>query len=410
MEHTRHALLTRKEQRGEGVSILNDHIEQMDTHSDPAVDVLRWTDEKDGSFAIETTKRNAYPIAIGRGKLSSLPDVLAKFPEADSVFVVTDDHVSALYLDATVSMIRGAGLSVQFSVIPHGECSKTWRVAEQLLASLAQGRAKRRTILVALGGGVLCDLVGFVASTFMRGVPYVNLPTTLMAQLDAAIGGKTGIDFNGSKNLVGAFYHPSAVIVDPDVLATLPAREIRNGMAEAIKVGILYPELFSRIETLRPTWNGDVSDMESIVRCAIVGKLQFLKDDPYERSLMRMLNLGHTVGHALEAATDFAHFRHGEAVAIGIAIAVQVSQRLEFCHPHITERILNCLKNCGLPVSLPSEYAASTWKELDVIRRIRNGKLNEVLPMDIGRCLIVDEVTIDDYKYAARSLDLASRT
>ena len=365
---------------------------------------MEWVDANGAGSSIEITRRNAYPLMVGRGKLASLPSLLASIAETDSVFIVTDDHVAPIYLDRTVALARSAGLSVKSVAIPQGELSKSWNVAERLLATLASDGAKRRTILLALGGGVLCDLVGFVASIFMRGVPYVNVPTTLMAQLDAAIGGKTGIDFHGSKNLVGSFYHPCAVLVDPALLTTLPRREIRSGLAEAIKVGILRPALFERLERFGSSWNGDTDAIDPIVRETIAGKLQLLRDDPFERSLLRLLNLGHTVGHALESATDFVGYRHGEAVAIGIAVAAQVSRLRGFCGPDVCERIANCLRNCALPILLPEEHATATWRELDVIRRIRNGRLNEVLPVTIGQCEIVDEVATDDYVRAVRSL------
>ena len=212
---------------------------------------------------------------------------------------------------------------------------------------------------MALGGGVIVDMVGFVASAFMRGLPYVNVPTSLIAQLDAAIGGKTGIDYDGSKNLLGAFYHPAAVLIDPDLLATLPDREIRSGLAEAVKVGMLHPPLFAKLESLELDRAGD---LDVVIREAVLCKMRLLRDDPFEQSLVRLLNLGHSIGHALEAATGFVAYRHGEAVAIGIAVATAISRSRGLCSAETKDRILGCLGTCGLAVSLPLPLAAATWR------------------------------------------------
>lgn len=368
------------------------------------MDRMEWADSGNGDISVEVTKRNAYPMIVGSGRLASLPDLLASVTESDSVFVVTDDLVSTLYLQRTLALVRSAGLSVDSVVIPQGELMKSWGRAERVLTSLASSGTKRRSILLALGGGVICDLVGFIASIFMRGVPYINVPTTLMAQLDAAVGGKTGIDFHGSKNLVGGFYHPCAVLVDSDLLSTLPDREVRSGLAEAVKVGILFPGLFERLERFDQARGRHADALEPIVRDAIAGKLQLLREDPFERSLRRLLNLGHTVGHALESATGFLRYRHGEAVAIGIAVAAYVSRSRGLCSGETLDRIVACLCRCGLAVDLPQAHEADTWRELDVIRRVRNGRLNEVLPVEIGHCEIVDEVATHEYMHASRLL------
>jgi 3-dehydroquinate synthase len=366
---------------------------------------LDWTECVDGTFSIGVSKSGAYPLIVGRGELAKLPELLQQILESDSVFIVTDDCVSDFLLDITTRLLRNSSLRVQTVIIPAGEGSKSWATTEKVLSCLSSGGARRRTILLALGGGVVCDLVGFVASIFMRGIPYVCIPTSLIAQLDAAIGGKTGIDFNGSKNLVGTFHHPVAVLVDPDLLVTLPQREIRSGLAEAIKVGVLLDrELFARLELMNPLLTTDIASLAAIVEDAIVSKIQLLRDDPFERSLARLLNLGHTVGHAIEAATRFDKYRHGEAVAIGMGIATEISRGRNLCSLETRERILSCLENCGLDVALPLEYFGATFQEVDVIRRIRNGKLNEVLPIAIGECVIVDEVSIDEYEAAVHAL------
>jgi 3-dehydroquinate synthase len=357
---------------------------------------------------VSVARHHTYPLLMGMGTLESLPRVMRNAAESDSVFVVTDDNVAPLYLKRCVDMLRNSDFQVKSIVLPAGESSKSWETAQRVLAALASEGSKRRSILVALGGGVICDLVGFVASIYMRGVPYVNVPTSLMAQLDAAIGGKTGIDFNGSKNLVGCFYHPCAVVVDPNFLATLPSRDIRSGIAEAVKVGILFPGLFDLLELLGKKSEVAPSELAAVVQEAVTGKLKLLESDPFELSLVRLLNLGHTVGHALEAATKFVQYRHGEAVSVGIAVASEVSRQRGLCTSATCRRIVTLLEDWGLPVHLPAEHARSTWEELQVIRRIRNGVLNEVLPLEVGLCEVVTEVELSEYLEAAQTLE--SRT
>jgi 3-dehydroquinate synthase len=365
---------------------------------------IDWTDDGAGGLSVSVTRRDTYPVVIGRGKLDMLPALLDRTLGTTSVFVVTDENVADLLLPRVTDLFAGHGVQVQPVVVPPGEPSKSWPAAQDVIAALLARGARRRTALVALGGGVIIDMVGFVASTFMRGLPYVNVPTSLIAQLDAAIGGKTGIDYDGSKNLLGAFYHPAAVLIDPDLIATLPAREIRSGLAEAVKVGMLHPPLFAELERLRLGFSDDLDVLAGITREAVLHKMELLRHDPFERSLVRLLNLGHSIGHALEAATGFAVYRHGEAVAIGIAVATTISWHRGLCTAETKERVLGCLETCGLAISLPPPLSTTTWGEVDVVRRIRNGALREVLPVSIGDLVIVDEITEEEFVAAVGAL------
>jgi 3-dehydroquinate synthase len=366
---------------------------------------IDWSPEGNHTLAVSVLRRDTYPLITGRGSLSRLPDLVQQISECDSLVAITDDNVAPILLSRVTELLTTFNGRVQTIVIPAGERSKSWAVADQLLTGLCTRNVKRRTLLLALGGGVVCDVVGFVASVFMRGIPYINVPTSLMAQLDAAIGGKTGIDYDGAKNLVGAFHHPAGVLVDPELLVTLPNREISSGLAEAVKVGILNPQLFARLENLTLGPKLDLDSMAAVVEEAIVCKLVLLREDPFEQSLRRFLNLGHTFAHAIEAATGFSAYRHGEAVAIGIAIATTISRDRELCSTKTMNRILACLETCGLSVTLPTSLVAETWERVTVIRRVRNGKLNEVLPVSIGECVIVDEMSYEEYAIAVRTLE-----
>lgn len=364
---------------------------------------IDWADDGE-QLAVTVTREDAYPVVIGPGRLDTLPELVGRTLRTDSVFVVTDETVADLLLPRVADGFAAAGLAVRSVVVPPGEPSKSWPAAESVIEALLAGGAKRRSVLVALGGGVVIDMVGFVAAAFMRGLPYVNVPTSLIAQLDAAIGGKTGIDYDGSKNLLGAFYHPAAVLIDPELLATLPVREVRSGLAEAIKVGLLHPPLFAELEKLRPDGGIGIEELAAITRDAVLCKLRLLRDDPFEQSLVRLLNLGHSVGHALEAATGFSTYRHGEAVAIGIAVATMVSRHRGLCTAATADRILGCLHGCGLDTELPPPLAGPVWAEIDVVRRIRNGALREVLPVTIGDFVVVDEIGHAEFVAAVEAL------
>ena len=363
-----------------------------------------WSDDGDGGLSVTVTRQDTYPVVIGRGKVETLPAVIGRTLQTDSLFIVTDDNVADLLLTRVTDLFAEHGAAVQSVVVPPGEASKSWTAAQNVIEALSSRGAKRRTALVALGGGVIVDMVGFVASAFMRGLPYVNVPTSLIAQLDAAVGGKTGIDYDGSKNLLGAFYHPAAVLIDPDLLSTLPGREIRSGLAEAVKVGMLHPPLFAKLERLELGLADDLDVLAAIIRDAVLCKMRLLRDDPFEQSLVRLLNLGDSIGHALEAATEFSAYRHGEAVAIGIAVATVVSRHRGICTAGTKNRIIGCLATCGLEISLPLPLVEATWREIDVIRRIRNGVLNEVLPVSIGEFVVVDEIAREEFVSAAETL------
>lgn len=358
----------------------------------------------DGTISVGVTRQDSYPVIIGPGELSSLPSLLDRLGLSDSVFVITDTNVADLLLQRTIDVFEDHGLQAQPIVVPAGEASKSWPVVQTVIEALLTRGVKRRSVLVALGGGVIVDSVGFVASVVMRGLPYINVPTSLVAQLDAAIGGKTGIDYDGAKNLLGGFYHPAAVLIDPQLLRTLPPREIRGGLAEAVKVGILHPPLFDKLEKFEPNSVHDIDALAAITRDAALYKMHLLKDDPFERSLMRLLNLGHSFGHALEAATRFEVYRHGEAIAVGVALATVMSRQRGVCTDETRDRILACLARCGLEATLPPSLMTATWNEISVIRRIRNGVLNEVLPVKVGECVVVDEVGRDEFQAAAGAL------
>ncbi|MFQ5521395.1 MAG: 3-dehydroquinate synthase, partial [Candidatus Methylomirabilia bacterium] len=269
----------------------------------------------------------SYSIVVGAGSLSSVGERLRRFDPGRRTAVVSDATITALHGRAVQDSLAVAGFAVGEIIVPQGEAAKTLKVAEQCWNScLALGLDRTSTIL-ALGGGAVGDLAGFVAATYMRGIPVVQLPTTLLAQVDAAIGGKVAIDHPRAKNLIGAFHQPRLVIADPQVLLTLPEREFRSGLTEVVKHGIvLDADYFADLEQhVEEILRRDLPTLERVVAGSCRLKARVVEADETESDLRAVLNYGHTVGHALEAATGYARWAHGEAVALGIAVAAQIA-------------------------------------------------------------------------------------
>jgi 3-dehydroquinate synthase len=324
------------------------------------------------------------------------------------VALITDETVDRLYAKRIEEWLSGRGLKVHKMAIPPGERSKSLPTACYLLDWLAQTDTRRRDVLLAVGGGVVIDTVGWVASAYMRGISYVNVPTTLLAQVDAAIGGKVAVNHDNAKNLIGAFYSPHAVVSCTSWLSTLDARQIRSGLAEVIKLAVISsPELFAFIEERwRSLLTLDDSCLRPMVHAASAIKCALVERDPYEVDLRRTLNFGHTVGHAVETVTGYGPVLHGEAVAYGMAVAVRVALARGVLGLATAARITRILRAVGLPVGpedLPVAPAADdVIGALDKVRQVRDGSLRFVLPTSVGSALIVDDVRDEEIRFALR--------
>src|SRR5215510_13354026 len=276
----------------------------------------------------------SYPICLGRGLLSDLGALLREqHLTAGRVAVVTDSVVGKIYRERVVATLAAAGFDVRVIEIPAGEEHKNLAWLAFLYDKLIEGRIERRSPLIALGGGVIGDLTGFAAATFQRGLPFIQVPTTLLAQVDASVGGKTAINHPAGKNLIGAFYQPRLVVIDVDTLKTLPRREFLAGVAEVIKYGvILSPDLFSLLEEdLMSFLQLDPSLLTEVIRTCCQLKALVVEEDETEGDYRAILNFGHTLGHAIENATEYKRFLHGEAVAIGMVFAAQLSCKRGLC-------------------------------------------------------------------------------
>jgi 3-dehydroquinate synthase len=320
--------------------------------------------------------------------------------------VITERTVASLPAYRVAETLGERGLLVGSMVVDPGERSKSLDTAYRLIDWLAQIGFARRDVVVALGGGMIMDTVGWVASAFMRGVPYVNVPTTLLAQVDAGIGGKVAVDHNAAKNLVGAFYQPRAVISCLEFLETLDPRQARAGLAEALKKAIIAsPELFEYIEQ-HPyeLVHCHSSAVGPLVRAASTIKTELVGRDPYEIDLRRPLNFGHTVGHAVETTTGYGPVLHGEAVAYGMVVAVDIARARGLLDPALADRIVRLISDLGLPVRREHLRSVPPVDDilgaLDKIREIRDGSLRFVLPVELGTTLIAEDVTEDEVRAA----------
>ncbi|MBT8227721.1 MAG: 3-dehydroquinate synthase [Dactylosporangium sp.] len=358
-----------------------------------------------GSIIGSASRLDRYPVHVTSREHDALDHVVQEIDDR-RVALVSDDTVGMLHAGELAARLVDRGLRVDMRTFPAGEGSKSVGTAIALLDWLADTALARRDVILAVGGGVVIDTVGWVASAYMRGVPYINVPTTLLGQVDAALGGKVAVDHSSAKNLIGAFYQPKAVVSHVGYLKTLDARQLRAGLAEAIKKGIIAsPTLFGFIEEHRDDILGtDPRVLETLVRGASNVKCELIARDPYEIDLRRPLNFGHTVGHAVETVTGYGPILHGEAVAFGMAVAADIARRREALDGEVYVRILRLLEDVGLPVRV-EDFAVPVGADdvvaaLDKIRKIRDGRLRFVLPARLGETLVVDDVTDDEIRAA----------
>lgn len=330
-------------------------------------------------------------IRVRRGALDSLGALTHRATGASRVVVVSDARVAALYGGRALRSLRRARLAAELLVVPRGERAKHPRVLARLWERLAALGLGRRDVLVALGGGVVGDLGGFAAATWLRGVTWVGVPTTLLAQVDSSVGGKTGVDLTAGKNLVGAFHQPVLVVADPDTLATLPARQLRAGLAEVVKMGMavdapLFRWTERHAEALRA---GDPATLTAAVRAAVAVKARVVRRDQREREggARAALNLGHTLGHAIETAQDYRGVLHGEAVAVGMRAAANLSVRLAGLPERDRLRLEDVLDRLGLPRRMPPTPAARLHAAMRLDKK-RAGRVRWVLTPRIGHASV----------------------
>jgi 3-dehydroquinate synthase len=349
----------------------------------------------------------SYPIHIGTGLLAD-PDLYRPHVRGRQVMIVTNETVGPLYLEAVRTGL--AGFSLGTVVLPDGEVYKTQEVLGRIYDALLEGRFSRDCTLVALGGGVIGDMAGFAAACYQRGVDFIQVPTTLLAQVDSSVGGKTGINHPLGKNMIGAFHQPRAVIADTGTLSTLPDRELSAGLAEVIKYGLICdPDFFDWIEAQLPALRSrDATALAEAIRRSCESKAAVVAADERESGQRALLNLGHTFGHAIETGAGYGTWLHGEAVGAGMCMAADLSARLGWLDRGDLARTRRVIAAAGLPVDPPPGLSADRFLELMAVdKKVLEGRLRLVLLRGIGRALVTDDF---DPALLRATLDAARQT
>lgn len=329
----------------------------------------------------------SYPITIAAGLFND-PASFWPLQAGDNAMLVTNQTLAPIYLDKLATLLSDAGVKVDQVILPDGEQYKTLAVMDEVFTALLQKPHGRDTTLIALGGGVIGDLTGFAAASYQRGVRFIQVPTTLLSQVDSSVGGKTAVNHPLGKNMIGAFYQPASVVIDTDCLATLPPRELASGLAEVIKYGIILDgEFFQWLEqNLDALLALDKTAMAYCIRRCCELKADVVAADERETGLRALLNLGHTFGHAIEAHMGYGNWLHGEAVAAGMVMAARTAERLGQFSAADTDRIIALLQRAGLPVNGPASMTAEAYlPHMMRDKKVLGGELRLVLPLAIGR-------------------------
>jgi 3-dehydroquinate synthase len=335
-----------------------------------------------------------YDALIEQNLLARSGTVLREaLPEASRYFLITVPPVRKAWSAPFMASLASTGLDAQLLEISDGESSKTVSTVERLARKLVKAGADRRSVLVALGGGVVGDLTGFLAAIYMRGIDYVQVPTTLLAQVDASIGGKTGVNLRDGKNLLGRFHQPRAVLIDPTALTTLPEREFRSGLYEALKCGVIgNSEIFRQLEENRdPILQRDMAALEWLITETVRYKARIVAADEKEDDLRRVLNFGHTIGHALEAETSYKQFLHGEAVAWGMVAAAMIAAALQKTDSDTARRIISTVLALA-PLPRVDVRGKRIFRRLQADKKTANGVVHFVLPTSLGSADVVSDI------------------
>lgn len=333
---------------------------------------------------------NSYDIHIQAGLLDDLATPLRDVYQGEKVFVITDRNVEAHFGEKIVSSLTGAGYQVEKLVLEPGEATKAFATMPQVYTAMARAKLTRKDLVLTLGGGVVGDLGGFAAATYLRGLSFVQVPTSLLAQVDSSVGGKVGVDLPQGKNLVGAFYQPKAVLIDPNSLQTLPDRFYRDGMAEVIKYGCIQNEaFFAELETIH-TRAQAMERMQHIIATCVDIKREMVEQDERDLGLRMLLNFGHTIGHAVEKCHNFADYTHGEAVAIGMVEMTKRTERHGITPQSTAKRIESLCRQFGLPTQDETADFTRIAEAVTMDKKNLGKTLKIVALAQLGKAVLVD--------------------
>jgi len=344
--------------------------------------------------------QNSYEIHIATNGLNNIGEKAQSLNIGKKILVISNPEIFDFYGQTVIQSFAQAGFEVEYHLIPPGESYKTLESISKIYDIALGLRLERNSTMVALGGGVIGDMTGFAAATWLRGINFIQIPTSLLAMVDASVGGKTGVNHPQGKNLIGAFYQPKLVLIDPVVLKTLPDREFRAGMAEVIKYGVIWDqELFLRLESAKrlDSLNFLGADLLTyILQRSCIAKAQVVSQDEKEGGLRAILNYGHTIGHGVESLTQYKTFVHGEAVAIGMVFAGKIAVKGKLWTQQEAQRQNELILKAGLPTEIPLDLDTEeliTALQLD--KKVKAGKVRFILPQSIGKVIITDEITPD---------------
>jgi len=338
----------------------------------------------------------SYTIKIEAGLLTQAGEVIASTIKRKKVAILSSAEIPRDYTQSLIQSLNSQGISNHLILMSDGELAKSWSEIGRALAELAKLNLDRYSFIIALGGGAIGDAAGLIASLYMRGIPLVQVPTTLLAMVDSSVGGKTGINLPEGKNLVGTFHQPSLVLIDPNVLTTLPLRQLNASVAEIIKYGIIRDtDLFALMEKGKPT------DWSAIIKRCCEIKARIVEEDELEiKNVRALLNFGHTLGHAIEAQAGFGGFLHGEAISLGMVGATYLSMKHANLSSEEANRITNLLTQYGLPTRYPALEFGETMKLLQRDKKFQDGKIRFVLTSGLGSAFISDQITMADCQEA----------
>lgn len=338
-------------------------------------------------------KNTAYPIIIDKGweaTLSKIPsNIFLK-----KALIISDTNVGPLYSNEIIKALSEDDIGIRTILIDPGESSKTIEKAMDIYTTALNFRMDRDSLFIALGGGVVGDLAGFTASTYMRGVPYLQIPTSLLAQVDSSVGGKTAVNHPLGKNMIGSFYQPKGVLINTDTLKSLPVRQISTGLAEVIKYGVIADKnLFSYLEeNIEKVFSFDDKVLNHIIYKSCTIKAKIVAQDEKDKGIRGILNFGHTIGHAIEAETSFTEYTHGESVAIGMVAEAELAQLLGLIDKGFVDRLKNLLLKAKLPIKLPNLETDRLIKHMQRDKKNKIGKIVFVLPTKLGRVEMFDNI------------------
>ena len=348
----------------------------------------------------------SYHILIGHNLEGQLIDFVRQSGFSSKALIISDTNVGKLYAARTVALLEKAGLSVSVYLVKAGESSKALSEAEKLYTRAIELGLDRHSAIFALGGGVVGDLAGFIAATYMRGIPFVQLPTSLLAQVDSSVGGKVAVNHALGKNLIGAFYQPRAVFIDLELLTSLPRREIYTGLGEIIKYGVIYdPAFFAFLEEhAEDILSREMTSLEHIIARSCAIKADVVSQDEKENGLRRILNFGHTIGHAIEKDTRYLRYNHGEAVAIGMIGAAYISREMGFIDEETVQRLTQLVTRLHLPIAAEGCSVDSMYTTIFHDKKTINGTVNWVLMNGIGKVSVINDVPEAIVKSSMRAI------